>query len=103
MLSLMKVKTEILKKPNFNSCVQAELPFASSGNAKGLEHKAGDQDLGQRNAFHHFAWHMADHCLSFPDFIVLLSFPKRSCLTEFRSMRFSYATVLKARAMPINM
>lgn len=42
MLNLMKVKTEIPKRPDFNSCVQAEPPFASLGSAKGLKHKTGD-------------------------------------------------------------
>lgn len=39
MLSLMKVKTEIPKNPNVMSRIQAELPFASLGSAKGLENK----------------------------------------------------------------
>lgn len=42
MLSLMKVKTEIPKKPDFNSHIQAEFTFVSLSSAKDLEHKTGD-------------------------------------------------------------
>jgi len=38
----MKVKTEIPKKPDVKSRIQAELPFASAGGAKGLKHKTRD-------------------------------------------------------------
>lgn len=38
----MKVETEIPKKLDFNSHIQAELPFASLSSAKDLEHKIGD-------------------------------------------------------------
>lgn len=38
----MKVKTEIPKKLDFNSHIQAEHTFASLSSAKDLEHKTGD-------------------------------------------------------------
>lgn len=39
---MMKVKTEIPKKLDFNSHIQAEPTFASLSSAEVLEHKTGD-------------------------------------------------------------